>query len=937
MTETVEISAREAEVLALVGEHLSNAEIGAKLYISARTVESHVSSLLRKLDAPDRRALAQRASELARADRPHPALVLPTPLTSFIGRVREKAELTETIKLHRQVTAVGPGGVGKTRLALAVAAEASGEYPDGVWFVDLVPVTEAGLLAAAVAGALGLGEQPGRGVDESVLAALAESHALLVLDNCEHVRDAVASFLERLLTTCPHLTVLATSQARLMVPFERVYPVPPLSLAGDGDSEAVALFLDRAAAVGLPPDPALRDQVAPLCARLDGMALAIELAAARCPSLGLDGITAALSDPLRMLAGGSRADDRHRSVRAALDWSHALLEPADQALLRRVSVFVAPFTLDAAAQVTGSDTGLSGTGLVADGLARLAEQSLLVVTSLPGGTAYRALETIRQYGTQRLTEAGELVDLRSRHLRWCLSAAADLAVVGADWRASFDAAADDLRAALAWAADRPEQRTDAYRLARHLAELTFTRNLIGESQQRYEQAAAFADDPAAAVSMLRNAAAVAGCRMRGDDMHRLHLAAADAARRSGNTAGAAYDLATTATNTYRFSSKFARNLPPQEATALIIEARELAGDNPAARAAVALADAGQALTDAFGAAHGPHDNAVSETITHAERAVALAAHTGNPLAESAALDTLAAAQSWAGDSFAAAATVRRRMALLSPTPGTPASTHELIETLGEVIEASLGVGDLPGAHRWARQLADHPLLAEIGHRATSWLLVADALAGNVEQVLPVSVRFLDAWRRAGSPAGSVLGPAAAGVALIHGLHGTQDAQRAWNAVLDQLDPSPWRTHGYGAVFDAILMLHHGQADHARERLAPEPDEVWQWVTWTWLHWYVALRTEAAVLAGSSDARDRVAEARTTVAGNPIAGTILDRAEALLDNDQERLLATTGAFDAAGCRYQSARTLILAGGDHAAHGAAALADLGLTPMAPRQHQ
>jgi predicted ATPase/DNA-binding CsgD family transcriptional regulator len=936
VTQTVEISAREAEVLALVGERLSNAEIGARLYISARTVESHVSSLLRKLDVPDRRALAQRASELGRADRSHPAPVLPTPLTSFVGRVREKAELTEMIKLHRQVTAVGPGGVGKTRLALAVAAEASGEYPDGVWFVDLVPVTDAGLLAAAVVGALGLGEQPGRGLDESVLAALADCHALLVLDNCEHVRDGVASFLERLLTTCPHLAVLATSQARLMVPFERVYPVPPLSLAGDGDSDAVALFLDRATAVGRPPDPALRGQIASLCARLDGMALAIELAAARYPSLGLDGITAALSDPLRMLAGGSRADDRHRSVRAALDWSHALLEPADQALLRRVSVFVAPFTVEAAAQVAGSDTGLSDTGLVADGLARLAEQSLLVVTSLPGGTAYRALETIRQYGTQRLTEAGELVDVRSRHLRWCLAAAADLAVVGADWRASFDAAADDLRAALAWAADRPEQRTDAYRLARHLAELTFTRNLIGESQQRYEQAAALADDPAAAASMLRNAAAVAGCRMRGDDMYHLHLAAANAARRSGDTAGAAYDLATAATNAYRFSSKFARNLPPQEATALISEARELAGDDPAARAAVALAEAGRALTDAFGAAQGPHDNAVPETIAYAERAVVLAAPTGDPLAGSAALDTLAAAQSWAGDSFAAAATVRRRMALLSPTPGTPASTHELIEALGEVIEASLGIGDLPAARRWARQLADHPLLAEIGHRATSWLLVVDALAGNVDEVLPVSVRFLDAWQRAGSPAGSVLGPAAVGVALIHGLRGAQDARHAWSAVLDQLDPSPWRTHGYGAVFDAILMLHQGQAGQARERLAPEPGDVWQWVTWIWLHWYMALRAEAAVLAESSDARDRVAKARTTVAGNPIAGAIVERAEALLDNDQERLLATTAAFDAAGCRYQSARTLILAGGDHATRGAAALADLGLTPMAPRQH-
>ncbi|TKK81173.1 ATPase [Herbidospora galbida] len=926
----VDISPREAEVLELVGAHLSNAEIAVRLCISVRTVESHVSSLLRKLEVPDRRALAHRAPEPAGVGPSHLAPVLPTPLTSFVGRVSERAELAEMIKAHRQVTAVGSGGVGKTRLALAVAAEAAGEYADGVWFVDLVPVTDPGLIATAVAGALGLGEQPGRDMTESVVAALADRHALLVLDNCEHVVDGVALFLERLLATCPRVTVLATSQARLMVPFERVYPVPPLSLSVDGESDAVALFRERAAAVGRSLDPALDDQIASICERLDGMALAIELAAARCSTLGLDGINAALSHPLRMLTGGSRADERHRSVRGALDWSHALLEPADRALLRQVSVFVAPFTAAAAAEAAGSEEGI-----VAEGLARLAEQSLLVVTASPGGTEYRALETIRQYGTERLAEAGELVDARSRHVRWCLAKAAELAVVGADWRARFDAVADDLRAALAWAADRPEQRTDAYDLARHLAELTFIRNLIGESQGRYEQAAALAGDPAAGASMLRHAAAVAGCRMHGDDMYRLHRAAADAARRSGDTAGAACDLATAAANAYRFSGKFVQKLPQDEAIALITQARELGDDDPAAQAAVALAEAGRALTE-LGAAPGLNDNAVPMTIARAERAVELAHRTRDPLAESAALDTLTCARSWAGDTFAAADTARRRITLLSSTPDTPAATHELIEALGEATEASLGTGDLPGARRWARQLADHPLLAEVGHRATGWLLVADALAGNVEEILTGSVRFLDAWQQAGSPARSVLGPSAAAVATIHGLREDQDAWREWSAVLNRLDPSSRNTYGYGAIFEAMLLLHRGQASEALERLAPEPGEVWQWVTWIWLHWYVALRAEAAVLARSSDAGDRLAEARTVVAGNPVAGAIVERAQALLNNDRERLLATADAFDTAGCRYQSARTLVLAGGDHAARGAAVLADLGFAPMALPRH-
>ncbi|MEU2176889.1 LuxR C-terminal-related transcriptional regulator [Nocardia sp. NPDC019219] len=928
MAATVEISAREAEVLTLVGEHLSNAEIGARLFISVRTVESHVSSLLRKLEVPDRRALAQRAAAPARPDRSQPAPVLPTPLTTFVGRGRERAELTEMIRKHRQVTAVGPGGVGKTRLALTVAAELAGEYSDGVWFVDLVPVTSPDTCAVAgtVALALGLGEQPGRAMDESVPAALADRQVLLVLDNCEHVRDGVAPFLERLLATCPGVTVLATSRARLMVPFERAYTVPPMSLAGEGASDAVELFMQRAEAGGWPPNNALRDQVAAFCARLDGVALAIELAAARWTTLGLDGLEAGLSDQLRMLAGGSRTEERHRSVRAALDWSHALLEPDDRALLRRVSVFKTSFTVAAAAQVAAT-----GKGVVADGLARLAEQSLLAVTEGPDGTEYRALETIRQYGTEQLTEAGELADIRSRHLSWCLAVAADLTVVRAEWRPRFDAVADDFRAAMAWAADRPERRADASRLAQHMAQLCFTRNLIGESQMRYEQAAALAEDPAIAAVLFRHAAAAAGCQMRGDDMHRLHRAAAEAALRSGDSAGAARDLATAAANAYRFAGKFVRPLPPEEAVALITEARQLAGDHPAAIAAVALADAGRALTDALTDQHSSGDR-VPATVACAERAVELAHRTRDPLAESAALDTLAGAHSLAGDTFTAAAIARRRMALLESTPNTPVGTPELIDALGEAAEAELGAGDLRGARRWAQQLADHPLLAEVGHRATSWLLVTDALAGNVDDVRTQSVRFLETWQRIGDPAKSGLGPAVAGVAMIHDLRGDHEARGEWDALVRGLGTSPARTHGYGAVFDALALLHRGQVHEALERMATEPREVWRWVTWIWLHWYVALRAEAGVLTGASDAVERLAEARTVVAGNPIAGAIVERAEALLSADHERLLATADAFEAAGCPYQAARTRVLAGGDHADRGAAALADLGFAPMA-----
>ncbi|MFE6745876.1 ATP-binding protein [Kitasatospora purpeofusca] len=943
------ISPREADVLALLGEHLSNAEIAARLFISVRTVESHTSSLLRKLALPDRRALSRRAVELARAERPRTAPALPAPLTEFVGRERERAALEVLLADHRQVTAVGPGGVGKTRLALAVAAAAAGGFADGVWFVDLAPVAGPDRVAAAVAAVLGVGEQPGQGLDEAVCAALSERRALLVLDNCEQVREGVAPFLERLLAACPEVRVLATSRARLLVPFERVFPVPPLSRDGGGSSEAVALFLERAtAAAGVAPDPALRDGIAAVCERLDGMALAIELAAARWPTLGLDGLRAGLSDQLRILAGGPRADDRHRSVRAVLDWSHELLEPADRALLRRVSAFVLPFTAGAAVAVAGFAP--LDAGAVADGLGRLAEQSLLTAVPSAHGTRYRALETIRQYGAEQLDGAGESARVRGRHLDWCLSGADGLARAADEerqlregrWQSGFDALAEELRTALAWAAERPERRPDARRLALGLAGLAFDRQLLGEAQQRLEQAATLADgspgdgypgdgssnsgrpngaspagtsfadaSPTDAADALREAARVAGCRRLGDDMYRLHRAAAAAALDAGDPAGAARDLAAAATVAHRFSSTFARLPAAAEVTALLARARELSDGSPAASAALALAEAA-VLADAYGSVQGSPDNTARETVGYAERAVGLARRAGDPVAESAALDALSGAHSWAGEPFAAAGSARRRVELLAPAQRTPGTAHEQVDALAMAAATAIGVGELDQARQWGRQLAEHPLTAEVGHHATSWLLVADAFAGQEEAVLAGGARFLRAWEQGGRPRSFSLGPAAAAVAMVHGLRGDDGARASWLAVVGRAGTEEEHRHGYGAVFDATVMLHRGEAAAALERISPAPEEVWKWVSWVWLHWYAAVRVEASVLSGHPEARERLAGARATVAGNPVAVAQLDRAQALLDGDPARVRATAAAFAAAGCRYQSARSLRLAG-------------------------
>ena len=936
------ISAREAEILTLVAEHRSNAEIGAQLFISVRTVETHVSSLLRKLGAADRRALADLAAELALAERTGQALArLPSPLNPFIGRARERAELRDAVGAHREVTAVGPGGVGKTRLALAVATDLAGDFADGVWFVDLVPVTDPAMVGSAVAAALGLGEQQGRSIEDSVVAALADRRALLVLDNCEHLTDGAAPFVERLLARCPHVRVLTTSRARLMVPFERVYPVPPLSLEEHdgadvdsdlGPSDAVALFVDRATAVGWTVEAEHLDQVADVCRKLDGVALAIELAAARLPALGLDGLVVGLSDHLRLLVGGHRADDRHRSVRAMLDWSQALLRGPDLTLLRRVSVFVSPFTASAAAEAAGFPP--LEPDAVVDGLARLADQSLLTVAASADGTRYRALETIRQYGIEQLVETGELDATRTQHLRWCLATVSGLTEDSSpdtgDWRARFDAAADDLRAALSWAADQPGHHTDARDLALSLAHLAFTRNLVGESQQRYEQAAALTDDPTGAAAALRCAANVAACRMRGEDAYRLWQAAADVDQRAGDTAAAARDLATATTTYFRKAGAFAQLPPRDEATAMLTQAREMAGDDPTAQAAVALAECA-ALGYAFFAEQAERKTAASEMTTLAERAVELASRLDDPLAECAALFALTGAQRRAGDTFAAAATASRRVDLLNSLPVTPGTVDELIDALLIATATSIGVGDLLAARRWGRQLRDLPPLAEVGHVATSRLLMADALAGHATDVVAASGRFLDAWTQEGRPRAPGFGPVAAAVAMIHGLRGGQAARAEWLAIIDQLGVTPRDRTGYSPTFDAIALLHHGQATLALERLDTQADEPNLWRMGTLLHWHVALRAEAAVLAGHRDASHHLAAARPIVAGNPIATAILDRAAALLDNDHERLLAAATVFETAGCPYQRARTLILAGGDSASTGNAALADLGLTPV------
>jgi predicted ATPase/DNA-binding CsgD family transcriptional regulator len=930
------VSAREAEVLAAVSEHLTNAEIATRLYISVRTVESHVSSLLRKLQVADRRELAQAADgflSVQAVEWPvrRSTASLPTPLTSFVGRETEAAALTAALAEHRLVTAIGPGGVGKTRLAIRVAHDVAGSFPDGIWFLDLVAVTDPGLIGLALAQTLGLTESQGRSIEDLVTGWLASRRVLLVLDNCEHVLEGVGVLLERLLASCPSLTVLATSRARLLLPFEQAFPVPGLSVtpAADGPGDAVELFLSRARAGGAEVGEHDLPRVVGLCRGLDGMALAIELAAARLPSLGLDGLEEGLADRLPLLTGGSRLDDRHRSLRSALDWSYALLDEPDRALLRRVSVFAGPFSARSATEMLGGWEPIDA-DLVPTMLAGLADQSLLVTTSAPGGTRYRALETIRQYGAALVDDTEEVAEARARHLTWCLAAAQRLVPPVIDgpegdaWRADFDVISVEARQALPRARYVAELRDPAYRLSLLLAELSFTRGRPGESQRRYELAAELAPDETTTASALRLAAGAAEARQFGNEALRLRRLAAEAALRAGDRTGAAMQLAREAELIQRGPGLIAVLPPDGEVERLLERARPLAGGDPAAEARILTAEAFNL------------DERDPEAERLVDRALELARSVDDRLGESAALDLLTSIQSAYGRLQEALDSAVRRTRLLAPIPITAESALEFFDALQMAAQCAVAAGDLRLAHRLGEALCDLPFYREEDHLATSRLIVVGLLSGAWDEAIELSELFRAGWERAGRPVAGNLRPAPYAAATVHALRGDEEARESWTEVVRTLR-TPGRTllmiH-FGEFFDALVLLHRGQAADAVALLADAPEEFVNHYNGMWRAWYASVWGEAAVLAGIPEARERVERASLLTSGNPIVEALLVRARGLLDSGEKGradLAAAATTLHALGARYQWARTLVMMGGDDRERGEQELAALGAAAM------
>jgi non-specific serine/threonine protein kinase len=479
-----------AERAALSRRGISDLERGARRFPRLETVRRLCEAL--QLEHAERVTLLAAARNLAAVETSQADLEvaaqrlgprLPVPLSSFVGRSDDLAGLAQLLRKRRLVTLTGPGGVGKTRLALEVATRTSGEYPGGVWFVDLAPLRDHTLVLQTVAGALGVRLRPAPVNDppadllDLFAASLAGRRALLVLDNCEHLIAATARVADGLLQSLSTLVVLATSREALRIAGETVWRVRVLSVPGRlpviaddiASDEAVQLFVERAGAADreFRLTAATAPAVAHICRRLDGIPLAIELAASRVAGLSVQDIAARLDHGLRLLTSGSRTTSvRHATMRDALEWSYDLLAPAEQSLFDRLSVFVGSFSLRAAESVC------SGTGLdafeVADLLSRLVARSVVQLERHEAGARYRMLETIHAFACDR-TPVDEVELLRLRHAEYFLETAerAELELRGPDkthWLDELESDHDNLRAALRWATDGPHPEV-ALRLA----------------------------------------------------------------------------------------------------------------------------------------------------------------------------------------------------------------------------------------------------------------------------------------------------------------------------------------------------------------------------------------------------------------------------------------------------------------------------------------
>jgi predicted ATPase len=900
MIGAIEPSGREAEVLAALGAGLSNAQIASRLHISVRTVEGHVSSLLRKYGVTGRGELATLAGTDGGAPAPGVVSGVPVARTSFVGRSHERAEIINLLTAERVVTLVGPGGVGKTRLVWVVAAEAGPGFPFGGAYVDLVPARNESV-PQAVAAALGVAEGPQQSLEAAITARLSRGRTLLVLDNCEHVVEGVATFVDTVLELCSTVTILATSRERLAVPGERPVQIGPLPLGSDAER----LYRERAAAAD-PDGDADPGMVTDLCARLDGLPLAIELAAARSRALGGLGLVVGLGDYLRLLAGGRGSTLRHRSMRSVIGWSHDLLEADEQTLFRRLGVFAGGFDLPAVATVTDTTTAEA-----ADLLGRLVDKNLAAPDRVEG--RWRMLATIRAYAIDQLHAHDEYETTRQRHRRWAWDVADALRRrFDSGWERDFDAIADDLRAALVGAG------ADAHRLARLLGCLTFARRFFAEAQNHYLAAARLAADPADALVDIRNAAA-AGLRIAGRAAGYRHLVAV-ADRPDADPVTRARALAHAVVLTHRFVAQ-PIDVSGEQTRALLAEAQKLA--DPADPETAALV----ATARAWAAAPGTNLPAPNENLSRA--AVDAARIADEPVLLLGALDALAVAVASAGRLREAHRIAQQRLPLLARIPRH--EPYAMVEVMDAFLMASahaVGAGDIGAA------LADAARSEDDRRGAYPYLgtrqVLALTLAGRFDEALRRADAAWATWQRNGLPPMRWVAPQAYAAALVHGLRG-DDQYTTWRDRALQIagvsEPADSSFLAAVAAFvDARLALHHGldptAADLVGRAVADLPEP-----------WYAsyaqAAGAELAVAAGLPEAPDLLRTAASAGAENDFAAATLVRAHARLTADPAAFLDAAKRYERIGARYERAATLLLIP-RRADEGQAELTALGVTP-------
>jgi predicted ATPase/class 3 adenylate cyclase/DNA-binding CsgD family transcriptional regulator len=770
---------------------------------------------------------------------------LPSQATSFVGRAAEMAGLRSLISGgSRLVTIAGPGGIGKSRLALQVAAEALDGVGDGVWLVELAPVAEPELVARTVAAALGVREEPGRPMLDTLLDAVGDRYLLVVLDNAEHVLGAVAKLADAMMRSCSRAFLLVTSREPLGISGEHIFrvpslPVPPADLAVPdrlAAFESVQLFAEHAAMhrQGFAVDDANAAAVAAVCVRLDGIPLALELAAARLGSLSVAEVSSRLDQRFRLLTGGSRtALPRHQTLRALIDWSYDLLNPEEQMVLDRLSVFAGSWTLEAAEKVASG--GGTGEWLVLDHLAALVDKSLVQAEEIRGSTRYRLLETVRHYAAERLARRAdaELGETRAAHRDHYLDLVetADTHLRGRDeavWLDRLEAEFDNIRAALAFSVADPDSAEPGLRLA---AGLRWFCHMRGHGGEVLDALDVLLERPDAPMST-RARALAASCHLLnqfGD-----HSAIASRAEEA---------------------IKIARGLPDPAVTAdalsMLCWFRLVHGDLPA------LADI--------------------------DEAVGLARATGDPRLLAEVLGRRAVCKVDAGDLDSGGADLEETLTLSRAT----ADNYRLASTLANLGVNKFAAGELPAARAYLQEacmLADGCGYQNLSAGLRENLGFVDLIDADPRSARRLFLGILDMTRLTGiNP--YVLG-ALLGLALAAGADGDPSVAVALHGVADELHEQA------GRAFEA-LEVGLRDRDHAqlRFRLGDAAFEV------AYRHGRSLSQADAIALATASAAPDPGAEPAVTV---PAAGQATADGSAGLLSDREReivALVAGGATDA----------------------------------------